>query len=195
MHAMARGYAKAAAAILISELREAGMRISYTIVDSRLGRLLVAATERGVCAVSLHDSDAVLEAELARDYPKAELNRGDSVPQEWIDALLNFLNGRSRDLNLPLDVQATEFQQRVWDALRAIPYGSTLTYGELASALGYPKTAARAVGHACAVNPVSLAIPCHRAIRNDGGLGGYRWGLDRKRALLAQEGSDDLLFI
>jgi O-6-methylguanine DNA methyltransferase len=135
----------------------------------------------------------VLEAELARDYPKAELQRG-YVPQEWIDALLSFLNGSSRAINLPLDVQATEFQQKVWDALRDIPYGRTLTYGELAVALGYSKTAARAVGHACAVNPVSLAIPCHRAIRNDGGLGGYRWGLDRKRALLAQESSAGLLF-
>ena len=171
------------------------MRISYMIVDSALGRLLVAATESGVCAVSLHDSDAVLEAELARDYPKAELHRGGGVPQEWIDALLNYLSGRSSDLDIPLDVRATEFQQKVWDALRAIPYGSTLTYGELAGALGYPKAAARAVGHACATNPVSLVIPCHRAVRNDGGLGGYRWGLDRKRALLAQERSSSFLFV
>ncbi|HVG18773.1 MAG TPA: methylated-DNA--[protein]-cysteine S-methyltransferase [Blastocatellia bacterium] len=172
------------------------MRISYTIVDSTLGRLLVGATERGVCAVSLHDSDAVLESELARDYPKAELRReeGGSL-REWVDALLSYLGGRSSDLDIPLDVPATEFQQRVWGALRDIPYGSTRTYGELAGALGYPKTAARAVGHACATNPVSLVIPCHRAVRNDGGLGGYRWGLDRKRALLAQERSVSLLFI
>ena len=171
------------------------MRISYTIVDSTLGRLLVAATERGICAVSLHDSDAVLEAELARDYPKAELRRGGGVSQEWVDVLLNYLSGRSSDLDLPLDVQATEFQLRVWNALKAIPYGSTRTYGEIAGALGYPKTAARAVGHACATNPVSLVIPCHRAVRNDGGLGGYRWGLDRKRALLVQERSASLLFV
>jgi O-6-methylguanine DNA methyltransferase len=171
------------------------MRISYTIIDSALGRLLVAATERGVSAVSLHDSDAVLESELARDYPEAELHREGGVPQEWIDRLLNYLSGHAADLDLPLDVRATEFQQRVWDALRAIPYGSTRTYGELAGALGYPKTAARAVGHACATNPVSLVIPCHRAIRNDGGLGGYRWGLDRKRALLARERSASFLFV
>jgi AraC family transcriptional regulator, regulatory protein of adaptative response / methylated-DNA-[protein]-cysteine methyltransferase len=171
------------------------MRISYTIVDSTLGRLLVAATERGICAVSLHDSDDVLEAELARDYPKAEFRREDRVPQEWIDPLLNYLSGGSSDLDLPLDVQATEFQLKVWNELKAIPYGSTRTYGELACALGYPKTAARAVGHACATNPVSLVIPCHRAVRNDGGLGGYRWGLDRKRALLVQERSASLLFV
>ncbi|HEX8090121.1 MAG TPA: methylated-DNA--[protein]-cysteine S-methyltransferase [Blastocatellia bacterium] len=171
------------------------MRISYTIVDSTLDRLLVAATGRGICAVSLHDADAVLEAELARDYPKAELRREDGGLDEWVGALLGYLGGRSSDLDLPLDVPATEFQQKVWDALRAIPYGSTRTYGELAGVLGYPRTAARAVGHACATNPVSLVIPCHRAIRNDGGLGGYRWGLDRKRALLAQERSVSLLFI
>jgi O-6-methylguanine DNA methyltransferase len=171
------------------------MRISYTIVDSTLGRLLVAATERGICAVSLHDSDAVLESELARDYPKAEFSREGPVPQEWVDALLNYLSGGSCELDLPLDVQATEFQLKVWNALKSIPYGSTRTYGELAGALGYSKTAARAVGHACATNPVSLVIPCHRAIRNDGGLGGYRWGLDRKRALLVQERSASLLFV
>jgi O-6-methylguanine DNA methyltransferase len=171
------------------------MRISYTIVDSTLGRLLVAAAARGICAVSLHDADAVLEAELARDYPKAELRREDGGLHEWVSALLGYLSGRSSDLDLPLDVPATEFQRKVWDALRAIPYGSTRTYGELAGALGYARTAARAVGHACATNPVSLVIPCHRAIRNDGGLGGYRWGLDRKRALLAQERSLSLLFV
>ena len=171
------------------------MRISYTIVDSPLGRLLVAATTRGICAVSLHDSDAVLEAELAKDYSKAELHREDGLNQEWINALLNYLSGLASDLDLPLDVEATDFQRKVWDALRAIPYGSTRTYGELAGALGYSRTAARAVGHACATNPVSLVIPCHRAIRNDGKLGGYRWGLDRKRALLAQERSASLLFI
>jgi O-6-methylguanine DNA methyltransferase len=171
------------------------MRISYTIVDSRLGRLLVAATARGVCAVSLDDSDAVLETELAKDYPNAELRREETVNKEWVDALLNYLSGRVVDLDLPLDVEATEFQRKVWEQLRAIPYGSTRTYKELAGALGYRATAARAVGHACATNPVSLVIPCHRAIRNDGGLGGYRWGLDRKRALLAQERSQDLLFV
>lgn len=171
------------------------MRISYTIVDSALGRLLVAATRRGICAVSFHDSDSVLESELARDYPKADFERGDSLPREWIDALLDYLNGRSSNLDLPLDLEATDFQRRVWQALQEIPYGSTRTYGEIAAVLGYPKSAARAVGHACATNPVSLVIPCHRVVRNDGGLGGYRWGLDRKRALLVQERSASLLFV
>lgn len=162
------------------------MRISYTIVDTPLSRMLVAATEQGLSALYMGESDSVLEKELRADYPKTEISNG-RVPREWIEALLDYLNGRSRDLSLPVEVEATEFQLRVWDALRAIPYGSTRTYGEIAESLGYSKTAARAVGHACATNRVSLVIPCHRAVRNDGGLGGYRWELQRKRALLAME--------
>src|SRR2546423_31268 len=111
------------------------MRINYTIVDCQLGRLLVAATARGLSAVSLHESDAVLVSELASDYPDAELHPGNDVPKQWIDTLLDYLSGRSSDLSLPLDVQATDFQRRVWDALSAIPYGSTRTYGEIARAL------------------------------------------------------------
>ena len=163
------------------------MRISYVIVDSPLSRMLVAATERGICALYMGESDSTLEKELRADYPIAEINSDNVVPREWIDALLAYLGGHSTDLSLPVDVEATEFQRRVWDALRAIPYGSIRTYGEIAESLGYTKTAARAVGHACATNPVSLVIPCHRAVRNDGGLGGYRWELHRKRALLAME--------
>jgi AraC family transcriptional regulator of adaptative response/methylated-DNA-[protein]-cysteine methyltransferase len=182
------------------------MRLTYTIVDCALGRMLVAATERGISALSLGDGDAMLEAELAKDYPKAEIHKSEIhkrelhrdrglPPGEWIDALLDYLDCRSRDLSLPLDVEATGFQRRVWDALQAIPYGNTRTYGEIARSLGYSVTAARAVGHACATNPVSLVIPCHRAVRNDGGLGGYRWGLERKRALLDRERSAERLFI
>lgn len=163
------------------------MRISYTIVDTPLARMLVAATGRGISALYLGESDALLETELRADYPAAEINRSDDVPREWINSLLDYLSGRVVNLSLPVDVEATEFQRRVWDALRAIPYGSTRTYGEIAESLGYSKTAARAVGHACATNLVSLVIPCHRAVRNDGGLGGYRWELHRKRALLAME--------
>ncbi|HXG91559.1 MAG TPA: methylated-DNA--[protein]-cysteine S-methyltransferase [Blastocatellia bacterium] len=170
------------------------MRISYTIVDSQLGRLLVAATGRGISAVSLHESDDALEAELSKDYPNAELSRDNNVPKVWVEALQAYLDGRACDLNLPLDVEATEFQRKVWAALQAIPCGSTRTYGEIAESLGYPKTAARAVGHACATNPVSLVIPCHRAVRNDGGLGGYRWGLERKRALIDRERGASRLF-
>ena len=170
------------------------MRISYTIVDSPLGRMLVAATGQGISALYMGNSDAELESELRRDYPGAQVNRDDAVPRQWICELLDYLGGRSSDLSLPVDVEATDFQQRVWAALRAIPYGSTQTYGEIACSLGYPKTAARAVGHACATNPVSLVIPCHRAVRNDGGLGGYRWGLERKRALIDRERGTRQLF-
>jgi len=171
------------------------MHINYTIVDSALGRLLVAATAQGIAMVSLSDDDAHLEAELRRDYPRAELIRNEEVPRAWLEVLLDYLSGQGTSLDLPVEVEATDFQRRVWQALQAIPYGSTRTYGEIAEGLGYPKTAARAVGHACATNSVSLVIPCHRAVRNDGGLGGYRWGLHRKRALIDQERRASLLFV
>src|SRR6266704_861035 len=135
------------------------MRIGYTIVACPLGRLLVAATEKGICAISLGDVDDELESALWSEQPH---------------------------LDLPVDVQATAFQWRVWEMLRAIPYGSTRSYSAIAQALGNPK-AARAVAHACATNPVSLVIPCHRVVRENGALGGYRWGLERKQRLLAEE--------
>ena len=163
-----------------------GMRIGYTIVDCPLGRLLVAATERGVSAVSLGDSDAGLEAALRAEYPAAEVHRDDGGLGEWVNALLSHLNGDQPRLRLPLDVQATGFQGRVWQELRAIPYGHVRTYGQIARALGQP-TAARAVGRACATNPVAVVIPCHRAVGEDGSLVGYRWGLERKRRLLERE--------
>jgi len=161
-------------------------RIDYTIVPCPLGRLLVAATAKGVCAVYLDDKDAPLEEALHKEYPAADIRRDASDLGDWVDALLRYLSGSEPRLDLPLDVQATAFQWRVWEALRAIPYGATLSYGEIAAALGQP-AATRAVGHACATNPVSLVIPCHRAVRKDGGLGGYRWGLGRKEALLEME--------
>ena len=163
------------------------MRIHYKIVDSPLGRLLVAGTAHGLCFVSLGDADAVLEKELSNDFPAAEIHRDDEGLDGWTNAILNFLSGEIKTLDLPVDVRGTAFQQRVWEYLRTIPYGSTCTYGEIARRLGYSATAARAVGRACATNPVSLVIPCHRALREGGGLGGYRWGLDRKAQLLAQE--------
>ena len=162
------------------------MRMRYTLVDSPLGRLMVAATERGVCFVSLGDSDEALESALRGDYPAADLVRDDAGLGETVQAILAFLDGERPGLDLPLDIQGTAFQWRVWEALRAIPYGETRTYAQLAEAIDEPK-AARAVGHACATNPVSLVIPCHRAVRTDGTLGGYRWGLSRKEALLARE--------
>jgi AraC family transcriptional regulator of adaptative response/methylated-DNA-[protein]-cysteine methyltransferase len=163
-----------------------GMRIGYTIVDCPLGRLLVAATDRGIPAVSLGDSDAALEAALRAEYPAAEIRRDGGALGEWVTALLRHLNGDQPHLHLPLDVQATGFQGRVWEQLRAIPYGSVRSYGQIARALGRP-TAARAVGRACATNPVSLVIPCHRAVGEEGSLAGYRWGLERKRQLLERE--------
>lgn len=163
-----------------------GMRIGYTIVDSPLGRLLVAATQRGICAVSLGDNDADLEQTLRAEYPAAEIARSDNGFQAWVQTILAYLDGRHPDLDLPLDVQATAFQWRVWQALREIPYGSTTTYSELARSLGQPN-ATRAVARACATNPVSLVVPCHRVVGTDGSLRGYRWGVERKRKLLEQE--------
>jgi AraC family transcriptional regulator of adaptative response/methylated-DNA-[protein]-cysteine methyltransferase len=163
-----------------------GLAISYAIGDSPLGRLLVAATQKGICFVSLGESDRALEAALAGEYPAAEIAHDDLGLGTWVAAILDHLSGQQPHLDLPLDVRATAFQWRVWEALRAIPYGDTRSYGEIAASLGDPN-AARAVGRACATNPVALVIPCHRAVREDGKPGGYRWGLDRKRALLAQE--------
>ncbi len=163
-----------------------GMHITYTIVDCPLGRLLVAATEKGICAVSLGDSDAILEAALKEEYPAAEIRRDGDVLDRWINAILDYLRGKQPNLDLPLDVQATAFQWRIWQALQAIPYGSTRSYSEIARAVGEPK-AARAVARACATNPAALVIPCHRVVREDGNIGGYRWGAERKRRLLAQE--------
>ena len=162
------------------------MNINYTIVDCLLGRLLVAATDKGVCAVSLGDTDATLESALANEYPAAELRRDGSDLNLWINAILEYLNGQQPHLNLPLDVQATAFQWRIWEELRSIPYGSTRSYSEIAQAVSNPR-AARAVAQACASNPVALVIPCHRVVREDGSSGGYRWGAERKQRLLAQE--------
>jgi O-6-methylguanine DNA methyltransferase len=166
----------------------AATAIGYTIVDSPLGRLLVGATARGVCAVRLGRSDAALVAELEREHPDVELRRDGTPLAPWVNALLRHVAGAGPRLDLPLDVRATAFQRRVWQALRAIPYGETRTYGDVAEAVGQPG-AARAVAQACALNPVALVIPCHRVVRRDGDPGGYRWGVERKRLLLEQERS------
>ncbi len=160
--------------------------IGYTIVDSPLGRLLVAATARGICTVRLGESDEALETDLAVEHPGAELRRDGDPLALWVNALLRHLAGEQPRLDLPLDVRATAFQGRVWTALRAIPYGATRSYGEIAHAIGRPG-AERAVARACATNPVALVIPCHRVVRHDGAAGGYRWGVRRKRLLLEQE--------
>jgi AraC family transcriptional regulator of adaptative response/methylated-DNA-[protein]-cysteine methyltransferase len=163
-----------------------GMQIGYTIVDCPLGLVLVAATDRGICAVSLGSVSADLEAELHADYPRAQVVRDDAALATAATALQEYLRGERLQVALPLDIQATAFQRRVWEALQHIPYGETRTYKQIAEDLGNP-AAVRAVGRACATNPVSLVVPCHRAIGSDGKLHGYRWGLERKQALLELE--------
>ena len=164
----------------------AGMQIHYTIVPCPLGLLLVAATERGICAINLGDSDEALVDGLTKEYPAAAIARDAAGLDSAVAVIIRHLHGQEPHLDLPLDVQATAFQWRVWEALQAIPYGSTRSYSEIARAIGQP-TAARAVAQACATNRVALAIPCHRVVRENGDLGGYRWGIARKRTLLAQE--------
>ena len=163
-----------------------GMNINYTITDSSMGRLLVAMTERGVCAVRMSDTDAELEKDLREEFPQAQIIRDDSALREQVQKILNHLDNNEPRLDLPLDIRATAFQRQVWEKLRAIPYGKTVSYGEVAKALGKPG-AVRAVGRACATNPVALVIPCHRVVREDQSLGGYRWGLERKKKLLQKE--------
>lgn len=161
--------------------------MDYTIVDSPLGRLLAASSARGLCLVGLADDDAGLERELHRAYPQAQLRRDDGGLAAIAAALTAYLVGRGPCPELPLDLPGTPFQRRVWEALRAIPYGETRSYRQIAEGLGLGPGAARAVGGACAANPVALVIPCHRAVGSDGRLQGFRWGLERKRALLALE--------
>jgi AraC family transcriptional regulator, regulatory protein of adaptative response / methylated-DNA-[protein]-cysteine methyltransferase len=162
------------------------MQINYTIVECHLGRLLVAGTTRGVCSVQFGAQDEDLETALAAEYPAASIERDESGLSHWVEDLLRHLDGSQPDLALPLDVQATAFQTRVWDELRQIPYGATRSYAKVAEALGQP-TAMRAVARACATNPVALVTPCHRVVRESGELGGYRWGIERKERLLEME--------
>ena len=165
-----------------------GMQINYTFADSPLGRMLVGATDRGISALYIGDSDSKLEATLRKEYPRAEIARDRNGLSKWLQKILAHLRGREPHLDLPTDVQATAFQRRVWEELRRIPYGATRTYSEVARSIGRP-TAIRAVARACATNPVSVVVPCHRVVREDGNLAGYRWGIDRKRALLESEGT------
>ena len=171
----------------------AGQEVRYTIARSPLGSVLVGATERGVCAVSLGDSEKELLANLKADFPAAELRRDDSALREAVQTVLA-MAGNTRpgaagvhrsDADLPLDLRATAFQRRVWELLRKIPAGQTRSYGDIARELG---TGPRAVARACASNRVALLVPCHRVVRGDGDLGGYKWGVERKKALLAREG-------
>ena len=164
----------------------AGMRIAYSIIASPVGRVLVAATEHGVCAVKIGDSDASLVRDLKREYAAAEITAGEQPRREWVAAIVNHLRGHQPSLDLPIDVTATAFQWKVWRALQRIPAGETRAYAEVARSIGKPR-AVRAVANACANNPVCLVVPCHRVVPSAGGVGGYRWGKVRKETLLARE--------
>ena len=160
--------------------------IHYAVADCSLGKLLVAATEKGICAVRLGDDAAGLEQELLEEFSKADVRRDAEWLEGRLTVVVQYLNGAMPHLDLPLDVRATAFQQRVWQALQKIPHGETRSYGQVAEAIGQP-SAVRAVARACAANPVALVVPCHRVVRSNGSLSGYRWGVERKRHLLRQE--------
>jgi AraC family transcriptional regulator of adaptative response/methylated-DNA-[protein]-cysteine methyltransferase len=163
-----------------------GQRIQFGVVASPLGRLLVAYTEKGVCSVKIGDDDRALEREFRADFPNAEIHVAGRAIHDWISSIVRSLEGDHSSAAIPVDIQGTAFQWRVWNALQRIPRGTTLSYSELAKQIGQP-SATRAVARACATNPVALLIPCHRIVREDGELGGYRWGIERKKQLLQQE--------
>ena len=165
-------------------------RIVFALGQCALGAILVACSARGVCAIALGDDPAVLLRELQDRFPRAELVGGDARFEALVARVVGFIERPAIGLDLPLDVRGTAFQQQVWEALRRIPPGRTASYAEIARAIGAP-AAARAVAQACAGNPLALAIPCHRVVRSDGALSGYRWGVERKRALLAREAGAD----
>jgi AraC family transcriptional regulator of adaptative response/methylated-DNA-[protein]-cysteine methyltransferase len=187
---MTRAYAADAVGMHPSRARigGAGEVIAYTCAPCSLGRVLVATTMRGICAIALGDDDAALIADLARRFSRAELVRDDAALHASLTAVLALVDDPALAFDLPLDVRGTAFQRRVWTALRALPPGTPVRYGEVARAIGAPK-AARAVGAACGANALALAIPCHRVVGSDGALTGYRWGAERKRALLEREAS------
>ncbi|MGA9473228.1 MAG: bifunctional DNA-binding transcriptional regulator/O6-methylguanine-DNA methyltransferase Ada [Terriglobales bacterium] len=160
--------------------------VRFTIAPSPLGRMLIAATDKGICAIQFAGSDEELQQGLMREFPFASRKRDDAALAEWRVSLEQLLNGQQPYPSLPLDIRATAFQRRVWEHLQRIPRGETQSYSAVAKKLGMPK-ATRAVARACATNPVAIAIPCHRVVREDGDLGGYRWGIDRKEQLLEME--------
>jgi AraC family transcriptional regulator of adaptative response/methylated-DNA-[protein]-cysteine methyltransferase len=162
--------------------------VRYTTAPSPLGRMLIAATDKGICAISFGDSDQQLQQGLMREFPFAARRRDDGALSQWRDSLTSLIQGHETNPALPLDIRATAFQRQVWEALQQIPRGETRSYSALAKEIGMPR-ATRAVARACATNPVAVAIPCHRIVRQDGDLGGYRWGVARKQQLLALERS------
>ena len=173
--------------------RGRGVEISYVILNTALGRILIAATDRGLCGLQLADDETTLREALRQEFPAASLHEtvAPFTPplRLWQEAIEGFVGGRAIATRLPMDIRATAFQASVWRYLQTIPAGKPQSYSEVAAGLGRP-TASRAVARACASNPVALAIPCHRVIRNNGELGGYRWGVERKRDILARESGD-----
>jgi AraC family transcriptional regulator of adaptative response/methylated-DNA-[protein]-cysteine methyltransferase len=160
--------------------------VRYTIAGSPLGRMLIAATDKGICAINFADSDQQLVQGLIREFPFAVRRRDDAAMSPWQESLTRLIQGQETNPSLPLDIRATAFQRRVWECLQKIPRGETRSYSAVAKKIGMPK-ATRAVARACATNPVAVAIPCHRVVRQNGELGGYRWGVERKEQLLALE--------
>lgn len=163
-----------------------GLRVHYACAPTALGQVLVAATDRGICRIAFGDDDAALAEALRQAFIKADLVEDATRIAPFVEQIDAYLQGRRETFDLPLDVSTTAFRQRVWDALRRIPYGETRSYTQIAEALGAPR-AVRAVASACASNPVALAIPCHRVVQKGGALAGYRWGLTRKATLLEAE--------
>ena len=163
-----------------------GIEIRYTVTRTTLGMVVVAATNRGVCLVRLDDDEIILETGLREEFPRAKVLRDDERLKDWTDSIVGYLEGLRDWPLLPIDVQGSAFQRSVWDVLRRIPQGQTVTYSQLADMLGSPR-GARAVAQACARNPVALVVPCHRVVPKNGGVGGYRWGSQRKVRLLEME--------
>jgi AraC family transcriptional regulator, regulatory protein of adaptative response / methylated-DNA-[protein]-cysteine methyltransferase len=163
-----------------------GVTINFTITDCELGRILVGRTIKGLCNVAFADDDAQLEENLRKEFPNAEIVKDANVLKEFVEEILKHLSGKKKRLDLPLDIQATAFQMQVWELLRKIPYGETVTYSQIAEQLG-DRNKVRAVARACASNRVAVVIPCHRVIGSDGKLTGYRWGVERKSKLLKAE--------
>jgi AraC family transcriptional regulator of adaptative response/methylated-DNA-[protein]-cysteine methyltransferase len=164
----------------------AGATIRFAVGECSLGSILVAASEKGICAILLGDDAEALTRDLQDRFPRARLIGGDAQFERWMAQVVGFVEAPRLGVDLPLDIRGTAFQQRVWRALTEVPPGATTSYAEIARKLGAPKSV-RAVAQACAANALAVAIPCHRVVRTDGALSGYRWGVERKRALLDRE--------
>ena len=188
-----KAYAKAHRQSLESAMPNASKKpetICYTLNASSLGKCLIAQSEKGICAILLGDEDTALIAELTSRFPNADLQLSDQTISDSLQQLMQTIESPTQALNLPLDIRGTLFQQRVWSLLQKIPAGETRSYTEIAQLLGAPKSV-RAVASACAANALAIVIPCHRVVRSDGNLAGYRWGLERKKTLLAREKTKD----